>query len=88
MIFGSSASSKEKFLQMYRIAEPSGSASQPSWFRAAVLELARTVQSALSLFGLFSLSTDERDGLVCNSVVEGMQRWADTIGVNLRLEVL
>jgi hypothetical protein len=82
-----SPSSKEKFLQMYRISEPSSSANQSSWFKDTVLELVRTVQSALSLFGMFSIAADERDGLICNNVVEGMQRWADTIGVNLRLEV-
>lgn len=75
---------------MYRIPEPSSSANQPSssWFKDTVLELVRTVQSALTLFRMFSLATDERDGLICNSVVEGMQCWANTIGVNLRLEVM
>lgn len=73
---------------MYRIPEPSNSANQASWFKDTVLELVRTVQSALSLFGMFSIAVDERDGLICNNVVEGMQRWADTVGVNLRVEVM
>jgi hypothetical protein len=52
-----------------------------------VLELVRTVQSALAIFGMFSLAFDERDGLLCDRTVDGMQRWAAEIGVFYDLEV-
>lgn len=87
LIIVRSASSKEKFLQMYGIPEPNTSDNNKAWFTETVLELVRMVQAALSLFGMFSLAADERDGLICDSTVDGMQRWADNIGISLRLEV-
>lgn len=82
-----SASSKEKFMQMYGISEPASCPNRKTWFKDTVLELVRTVQSALSLFGMFSLATDGLDGLICDSTFDGMQQWVVNIGVDLRLEV-
>ncbi|KAF8306479.1 hypothetical protein DL93DRAFT_215888 [Clavulina sp. PMI_390] len=81
-----SLSSKEKFLQMYGIPETSGTLGNRAAFTSTMLELVRAVQSALSIFGLYSLAADERDGLVCNSTVEGMQKWVDMMGPTLQLE--
>lgn len=72
---------------MFGIPEPSASNNYKTWFKNTVLELVRVVQAALSLFGMFSLASDERDGLICDSTVDGMQRWADSIGTSLRIEV-
>lgn len=72
---------------MYSIPEHDNSSSNKAWFKETVLELVRLVQTALSLFGKYSVASDERDGLICDSTVEGMQQWADTIGGSLRLEV-
>lgn len=80
-----SASSKEKFLQMYSLPEP-GQNNKTS-FKDAVLELVWTVQTALALYGMYTMAPDERDGLICDNTVIGMQRWMDAIGINLRLEV-
>ncbi|KAF8341410.1 uncharacterized protein EI90DRAFT_3150540 [Cantharellus anzutake] len=87
-----SSSSKEKFMQLFSLAEPSTSFASPTttgndpWFKSAVLELVFTVQSALSLFGRFSLSSSLRDGLLCDKTVEGMQMWALEIGGYYGLE--
>lgn len=74
-------------MQMYGISEPASCSNKKTWFKDTVLELVRTVQSALSLFGMFSLATDELDGLICDSTFDGMQQWVVNIGVDLRLEV-
>jgi hypothetical protein len=57
-------------------------------FKTSVLEIVRIIQAALSIFGMFSLVMDDRDGLICDNTVEGMQRWADEIGVYFDLEVM
>jgi hypothetical protein len=36
---------------------------------------------------MFSLHADDRDGLICDETVKGMQKWVDTIGVYMRVEV-
>lgn len=77
-------------MQMYGISEPTplpSSTTSKAWFQKTVLELVRTVQSALSLFGLFSLASDERDGLLCDNTMDGMQEWVARIGVEFRIEV-
>ena len=73
---------------MYQLADTHGSSPATSdWFQLCVLEMVRTVQSALCLFGLFSMAADERDGLLCDSTVDGMQQWANDIGAYFDLEV-
>ena len=75
-------------MQLYTLTEPSTLPIPDEWFKSSVLEIVRIVQSALSIFGMFSLVADDRDGLLCDNTVEGMQRWAEEIGVYFDLEVL
>jgi hypothetical protein len=53
-----------------------------------VLELVRSVQSGLGLYGMFDLSAEERNGLLCDITVEGIQKWITEVGEPLlELEV-
>lgn len=49
-------------------------------FNNAVLELVKLVQCALSLFGMFDGSPEERNGLLCDVTAEGILRWTDQVG--------
>lgn len=52
-------------------------------FNHAILEMVKLMQCALSLFGMFDASPEERNGLLCDVTVEGITRWTDTIGASL-----
>ena len=77
-----SSSSKDKFLQLYAFPESVRAGQAFHW---AVLELVKVVQTALFIFGFFSF--EDRDGLLCEKTVDGLQQWMDQIGPYLRLEV-
>lgn len=49
-------------------------------FGATTLELVKLVQAGLSIFGKFDLSPEERNGLLCDVTVNGIQRWIAEIG--------
>jgi hypothetical protein len=49
-------------------------------FGTTIVELVKLIQVALSLFGMFSLCQDERNGLLCDLTVDGIQRWVTEIG--------
>ncbi|KAG8721487.1 hypothetical protein FRC08_012620 [Ceratobasidium sp. 394] len=70
------ASTQEKFLGLYAIP-----ASIPALvgFNNVVLEFVRLVQAALVIFGIFPVEAD-RDGLLCDLTIKGMQRWVNGIG--------
>ncbi|KAG9103151.1 hypothetical protein FRC06_000099 [Ceratobasidium sp. 370] len=70
------ASTQEKFLGLYAIP-----ASVPALvgFNNVVLEFVHLVQAALVIFGIFPVEAD-RDGLLCDLTVKGMQRWVNGIG--------
>lgn len=76
-----SPSSKDKFLQTYEMPEPTHFSLQ-----FAVLELVRLVQSALSIFGMFDITREERNGLLDDYTLAGVQRWVSEIGPYLELE--
>ncbi|KAI9512172.1 hypothetical protein F5148DRAFT_1008388 [Russula earlei] len=68
---------KDRFIAMYRMSDKIRSS---ALFGTTILELVRLIQAALSLFGMFSLCQDERDGLLCDLTVDGIQRWVTEIG--------
>ncbi|CAE6454354.1 unnamed protein product [Rhizoctonia solani] len=49
-------------------------------FNNLVLEFVRLVQSALMIFGFFPTDTTDRDGLLCDLTIKGMQKWVHAIG--------
>jgi len=49
-------------------------------FGTTIVELVKLIQAALSLFGMFSICQDERNGLLCDLTVDGIQRWVTEIG--------
>ncbi len=49
-------------------------------FGTTILELVKIIQAALSLFGMFSPCQDDRNGLLCDLTVDGIQRWVTEIG--------
>ncbi|CAE6512330.1 unnamed protein product [Rhizoctonia solani] len=67
---------QNKFLALYAIPP-----NVPSLvgFNNVVLEFVRLVQAALMIFGFFPTDMD-RDGLLCDLTVKGMQRWVHAIG--------
>ena len=48
-------------------------------FNATVLELVKAVQASLAIFGMFDFNYD-RNGLLCDVTVDGIQKWAAEIG--------
>lgn len=72
-----SETTKDRFIQMY--AFPDKIRSQ-ELFSSTVLELVRLIQAALSIFNMFEITPDERDGLLCDVTVDGIQMWIAAIG--------
>ncbi|KIM25568.1 hypothetical protein M408DRAFT_331115 [Serendipita vermifera MAFF 305830] len=70
---------QEKFRQLYSIPVI---AVQRLSFETVVLEFVRLIQSALIIFDLFDFNY-ERDGLLCDTVVDSVQRWTLEIGEKL-----
>ncbi|KAI0269158.1 hypothetical protein BC834DRAFT_967810 [Gloeopeniophorella convolvens] len=68
---------KDRFIGMYRMHDRIRS---PQLFSTTILELVKLIQAALSFFGLFSLCQEERNGLLCDVTVDGIQRWVTEIG--------
>ncbi len=64
---------------MYHVTDKAPSRS-PELFNATVLELVKLIQAALAIFGMFDLSPEERNGLLCDITCEGIQRWVTEIG--------
>ncbi|CAE6391911.1 unnamed protein product [Rhizoctonia solani] len=77
-------STQDKFLAMYAIPN----VALLVGFNNVVLEFVRLVQAALMIFGFFSTDPTDRDGLLCDLTIKGMQRWVHVIGEPyFRLEV-
>jgi len=70
---------QEKFRQLYSIPVI---AVQRLSFEGVVLEFIKLIQSALVIFDLFDFIYD-RDGLLCDTLVDSIQRWTLEIGENL-----
>ena len=56
-------------------------------FNATVLGLVKGIQASLAIFGMFDLNY-ERNGLLCDVTVDGIQKWIVEIGeLHLHVEV-
>jgi hypothetical protein len=56
-------------------------------FDATVLGLVKVIQASLAIFGMFDLNY-ERNGLLCDPTVDGIQKWIMEIGEpHLHVEV-
>jgi hypothetical protein len=76
---------KDRFIQTYRFTDKTLA---PDIFTNSVLELVRLIQAALGLFGMFDLSPEERNGLLCDVTVAGAQKWMKQVGEPIcKLEV-
>jgi hypothetical protein len=71
---------QERFRQLYSIPVI---AVNRLTFEGMVLEFVKLIQSALVIFDLFDSAYD-RDGLLCDTVVDSMQRWTLEIGEQLQ----
>lgn len=74
-----SDTTKDRFISSYHLPDQALIRSS-ELFNAVVLELVRLIQAALSLFGMFDLEREERNGLLCDVTCEGIQRWITEIG--------
>ncbi|OBZ70442.1 Protein STB6 [Grifola frondosa] len=74
-----SDATKDRFIAMYHVADKTPARSC-ALFNATVLELVRLIQAALSIFGMFDICSEERNGLLCDVTCEGIQRWVLEIG--------
>ncbi|KAI0650708.1 hypothetical protein C8Q79DRAFT_923901 [Trametes meyenii] len=74
-----SDATKDRFIAMYHVTDKAPARSG-ALFNATVLELVKLIQAALSIFGMFDLSLEERNGLLCDVTCEGIQRWVSEIG--------
>lgn len=74
-----SDTTKDRFIAAYNIPDKPAIRS-PGLFNLLVLELVKLIQAALSISGLFDLSREERNGLLCDVTCEGLRRWATEIG--------
>ncbi|KAI0036839.1 hypothetical protein K488DRAFT_67438 [Vararia minispora EC-137] len=72
-----SDTTKDRFIGMYRVQD---AIRAPALFSTTILELVRLVQAGLAIFGMYSLAPEERDGLLCDATVDGIQRWIAEIG--------
>jgi hypothetical protein len=80
-----SETTKDRFIQMYRLQDKIRT---PEIFGTTVLELVKLIQAGLALFGMFYMHPDERNGLLCDSTVEGIRQWTSDIGEEtLKMEV-
>ncbi|KAF8592329.1 hypothetical protein K439DRAFT_1655872 [Ramaria rubella] len=68
---------KDRYLFMYCFSE---AARLGNSFNHSVLELVKLVQCALAFFGMFDVSPEEKNGLLCDVTAEGISRWTDTVG--------
>ncbi|EIN10634.1 hypothetical protein PUNSTDRAFT_84841 [Punctularia strigosozonata HHB-11173 SS5] len=72
-----SDTTKDRFMDMYHFQDKSLS---DQTFDATVLELVRFVQAGLAICGMFDMAPEQRDGLLCDITVDGLQRWIAEIG--------
>jgi hypothetical protein len=71
---------QERFRQLYSIPVI---AVNRLTFEGIVLEFIRLIQSAMVIFNLFDFAYD-RDGLLCDTMVDSVQRWTLEIGEKLQ----
>ncbi|EKM59053.1 uncharacterized protein PHACADRAFT_25180 [Phanerochaete carnosa HHB-10118-sp] len=74
-----SDTTKDRFISAYHLPDQALIRS-PELFKSVVLELVKLIQAALSVFGMFDMDREERNGLLCDVTCEGIQRWVAEIG--------
>lgn len=72
-----SDSAKDRFLSVYQFKENLRADDQ---FKATVIALVKIIQSALALFELFPIDAKQQNGLMCDTTVDGLQKWVKEIG--------
>ena len=45
-----------------------------------MLELVKVIQASLAICGMFDISSEERNGLLCDVTCEGIHKWIVEIG--------
>ncbi|KAH8105824.1 hypothetical protein BXZ70DRAFT_966334, partial [Cristinia sonorae] len=74
-----SDATKDRFISQYHLSDKLLARSQPV-FNPTVIELVKLIQASLAICGMFPLAPDERNGLLCDLTVDGIQRWVTEIG--------
>ncbi|KAI0677515.1 hypothetical protein C8Q78DRAFT_961830 [Trametes maxima] len=74
-----SDATKDRFIAMYHVADKAPARSG-ALFNATVLELVKLIQAALSIFAMFDLALEERNGLLCDVTCSGIRDWMKKIG--------
>ncbi|GJE83999.1 hypothetical protein PsYK624_000730 [Phanerochaete sordida] len=74
-----SDTTKDRFISVYHLPDQALIRSS-ELFNSIVLELVKLIQAALSVFGMFDLDREARDGLLCDVTCDGIQRWVTDIG--------
>jgi hypothetical protein len=72
-----SDTTKDRLVSMYRFPDK---VLTPDVLMATVLELVKHIQAGLGICGMFEPASDERQGLLCEATVEGLQRWIVELG--------
>ena len=79
VLIRASDTTKDRFISAYHLPDQALIRSS-ELFNSVVLELVKLMQTALSVFGMFDLDREERDGLLCDITCDGVQRWVTEIG--------
>lgn len=74
-----SDATKDRFISMYHLSDKILARSK-AVFNPTVIELIKLIQAALAICGMFPPLPDERNGLLCDVTLEGIQRWVTEIG--------
>ncbi|KDQ64523.1 hypothetical protein JAAARDRAFT_187846 [Jaapia argillacea MUCL 33604] len=72
-----SDTTKDRFISMYHFNDK---IREPEIFNLTVLELVKLIQTGLSFFGMFTTSLEDKNGLLCDVTVDGIQKWVTEIG--------
>ena len=72
----SSETTIDRFISMYHFPDKIRSG---DLFNATVLGFVKALQASLTIFGMFDFNY-ERNGLLCDVTVDGIQKWVAEIG--------
>ena len=67
---------------MYHLSDKVLSRTQ-AVFNPTVIELMKLIQASLAICGMFPFAPDERNGLLCDVTLDGIQKWVSEIGAPL-----
>lgn len=69
-----------RFMSTYHFPHVPREESCQDSLTVSVLGLIQLLQTALALFGMFDISKAQRNGLLCDVTVKGLERWTVEIG--------